>query len=98
MILLLLLCIGVMSLQQETKYWFSIPDDLLFWTNQSQYEVQGTNQRRGNCESSGPLQSGATGGLCAGVSPKLNMDSFTISDILRFTDMDISRFIPDPRR
>ena len=64
----------------------------------AQHEVQGTNQHRGNCESSGPLQSGATGGLCAGVSPKLNMDSFTISDILRFTDMDISRFIPDPRR
>ena len=46
------------------------------------------------CEPSVPLQSGSAGGLCAGVSPKLNMDIFTILDsIYRFSEMDILRFM-----
>lgn len=63
-------------------------------------EAPVTNEGEGNCEPSmihAPLQSGATGGLCAGVSLKLNMDIFTILDIYRFSEMDILRFMPDPR-
>ena len=59
---------------------------------------QGTNEGEGNCETSRcPYKVGPQGGLCAGVSPKLNMDIFTILDIYRFSEMDILRFMPDPR-
>ena len=52
---------------------------------------------RRNVEPSVPLQSGSAGGLCAGVSLKLNMDIFTILDIYRFSEMDILRFMPHPQ-
>ena len=83
------------SLQQETKYWFFVSaihifEPIIFCSGD-----QGTNENQGNlCEPSVLLQSGSTGGLCAGVSPKLNMDIFTILEsIYRFSEMDILRFM-----
>ena len=90
-------CNGMMSLQQETKYWFFEPANKVFGPIVVCSQAQGTNESQGNCEPSVPLQSGSTGGLCAGVSLKLNMDIFTILDIYRFTEIDILRFMRHPR-